>query len=296
MDNCPSEIWDKIFSFACRDDGFTGRSLALVSKYMRDVSSPTRYQSLKVEGLDQMLDCARVLESTPAANRRVRYLFLSTAHPDEEPKPSEQNTLDLIKYEAQIHQAMVQLLSLMLPAMTLPALSELTLYGPFPDDETNQLIFAPYPSLRRLHLANIPYYPSDQRIPSIAPSLTHLRVSARESDFLDFIRRLARVIDLQDHIDNTDGIIDGNQQLKLPDTLQRILFEPSLEQPSFGGGWFMSSYQYLLTMKEIWQVARIDDRLVVIDTRNLSRSRWSFHEAEADWIERINGGQGCWRF
>ncbi|KAF4570046.1 hypothetical protein EYR40_009032 [Pleurotus pulmonarius] len=314
MDNCPSEIWDKIFSFACRDDGFTGRSLALVSKYMRDVSSPTRYQSLKVEGLDQMLDCARVLESTPAANRRVRYLFLSTAHPDEEPKPSEQNTLDLIKYEAQIHQAMVQLLSvvassvqvlyvmftfhrsLMLPAMTLPTLSELTLYGPFPDDETNQLIFAPYPSLRRLHLANIPYYPSDQRIPSIAPSLTHLRVSARESDFLDFIRRLARVIDLQDHIDNTDGIIDGNQQLKLPDTLQRILFEPSLEQPSFGGGWFMSSYQYLLTMKEIWQVARIDDRLVVIDTRNLSRSRWSFHEAEADWIERINGGQGCWRF
>lgn len=66
---------------------------------MRDVSSPTRYQSLKVEGLDQMLDCARVLETTPAANRRVRYLFLSTAHPDEqEPEPSEQNTLDLIKH------------------------------------------------------------------------------------------------------------------------------------------------------------------------------------------------------
>lgn len=63
---------------------------------MRDVSSPTRYQSLKVEGLDQMLGCARVLESTPAASRRVRYLFLSTAHPDEQ-EPT-QNTLDLIKH------------------------------------------------------------------------------------------------------------------------------------------------------------------------------------------------------
>ncbi|KZT20182.1 hypothetical protein NEOLEDRAFT_1076164 [Neolentinus lepideus HHB14362 ss-1] len=46
MDRIPTELWRRTFSFACTDDGGTGRSLSAVSKYVRDASDHYRYQSM----------------------------------------------------------------------------------------------------------------------------------------------------------------------------------------------------------------------------------------------------------
>ncbi|KDQ63976.1 hypothetical protein JAAARDRAFT_52031 [Jaapia argillacea MUCL 33604] len=79
---CPREIWEQIFSFACLDGGSTGRSLSLVSKYIRDISQCVRYQSITVDGVSRLLALASLLESIPSGSRRVRHLLVSQT-----PKP-----------------------------------------------------------------------------------------------------------------------------------------------------------------------------------------------------------------
>ncbi|KAF7973305.1 hypothetical protein HWV62_15627 [Athelia sp. TMB] len=75
MDRVPFEIWIKIFSFACTDAGFTGRSLSLVSKFVRDASAQVKLQKIA--------DCVEILYLDVALNYRVgpvRFFPLETAH------------------------------------------------------------------------------------------------------------------------------------------------------------------------------------------------------------------------
>ncbi|KAF5343564.1 hypothetical protein D9758_012960 [Tetrapyrgos nigripes] len=77
MDLLPPEILDLIVSHACRDNGYTGRSLSLVSRSIRNLSQPTKLQSISIIGYDQLHSFALLLENTPASLRRVRFLFIS---------------------------------------------------------------------------------------------------------------------------------------------------------------------------------------------------------------------------
>ncbi|KAF9806957.1 hypothetical protein IEO21_08447 [Rhodonia placenta] len=83
MDTIPPEIHALIFAFACSDDGTTGRSLSCVSRYMRAVSAPFRWQSLAVSGVNQARGFAAVLgaatrDVNTTLRRPVHHLFLST--------------------------------------------------------------------------------------------------------------------------------------------------------------------------------------------------------------------------
>ncbi|KAI5888316.1 NAD(P)-binding protein [Schizophyllum commune H4-8] len=75
----PAEIWTHIFSFACTDDGRTGRSLALVSKYIHNTSAPVRYQSISLVGYDEITAFLAFLEANPHVVRRVKDLYISSA-------------------------------------------------------------------------------------------------------------------------------------------------------------------------------------------------------------------------
>jgi hypothetical protein len=75
MDQAPPEICGKIFLFACRDNGYTGRS-SLVSKYIHETSKPVQLQSISLRGHDQMLGFAALLKRTPPHLRRVRNLLI----------------------------------------------------------------------------------------------------------------------------------------------------------------------------------------------------------------------------
>ncbi|KAI0631427.1 hypothetical protein C8Q77DRAFT_1218919 [Trametes polyzona] len=77
MDTLPLELHAQIFAFACTDDGSTARSLSLVSKYVREVAAPYRFQSLAISGMEQMSELVTRLEATPPHLRRIRHLFLS---------------------------------------------------------------------------------------------------------------------------------------------------------------------------------------------------------------------------
>ena len=94
MDNIPLEISLYIFTLACTDNGFTGRSLSHVSRYVREASQTVKLQSICLHGHDQILAFAELIEYTPAIARNVRQLFIcnekkkSSNTPPSLPKPS----------------------------------------------------------------------------------------------------------------------------------------------------------------------------------------------------------------
>ncbi|TCD61073.1 hypothetical protein EIP91_009057 [Steccherinum ochraceum] len=79
MDKLPAELLLDIFSYACNDGGYTGRALALVSKYVYAVSEHVRYQSVAVYGARHIETLSfRLTSSHPDAGlRKIRHLLLS---------------------------------------------------------------------------------------------------------------------------------------------------------------------------------------------------------------------------
>lgn len=71
MDHLPPEICHHIYSKACTDGGKTGRSLALVSKYIHETSKAYRLQSVSLRGADHARDFALSLDCTPYRERLI---------------------------------------------------------------------------------------------------------------------------------------------------------------------------------------------------------------------------------
>lgn len=77
MERCPPEICEIIFAYACADGGHTGRSLALVSRSIYEVSLPTKLHSVSLHNTRQATAFADVLERSPNHLRRVHHLFIA---------------------------------------------------------------------------------------------------------------------------------------------------------------------------------------------------------------------------
>lgn len=78
--NLPPEVWMLVFSWACMDHGYTGRSLSLVSRQVRSLSEPYKLQSLGVSRSKFIIRLSNILLGTPSQLRRVRYLFLGSSY------------------------------------------------------------------------------------------------------------------------------------------------------------------------------------------------------------------------
>lgn len=73
----PPEIWTYIFSFACMDDGSTGRALSSVSRAINILSVPVKYQSLSIYRHKHLFKFLLTFRDLPPARRRVKYLCIS---------------------------------------------------------------------------------------------------------------------------------------------------------------------------------------------------------------------------
>lgn len=71
MDKIPPEILHGIYSIARTDDGTTGRSLSLASRYIHETSKEDRLQSVSVDGTKQTSKLLERLEDLPEAERRI---------------------------------------------------------------------------------------------------------------------------------------------------------------------------------------------------------------------------------
>ena len=88
----PVEIWHIIFSFACIDDGSTGRSLSLVSTHFREISAPFKYQSIAISHWSQIIAFSHFFCKLPASQKKTIALFVRHPFPfldiDRCPSPS----------------------------------------------------------------------------------------------------------------------------------------------------------------------------------------------------------------
>ncbi|KAH9913082.1 uncharacterized protein BXZ73DRAFT_107059 [Epithele typhae] len=81
MDQCPVEVLHSIFSYACTDDGSTGRALGLTSRYIAAASRPFLYASVALFGPAQIAAFATLLEglhaSSPSSDTPVLFLYIT---------------------------------------------------------------------------------------------------------------------------------------------------------------------------------------------------------------------------
>lgn len=81
MERCPPEILSQIFSRACTDGGYTGRSLSAVSKYIHNTSKPYKYKSIGLHGVRKTSAFATLLgEISPDIPNGITHLFVSNNH------------------------------------------------------------------------------------------------------------------------------------------------------------------------------------------------------------------------
>jgi hypothetical protein len=182
LQKCPAEIWGRICSMACVDNGFTGRSLSEVSRYIKDVSIPYKYQCIAV-------DCKRirrltaVLKKLPPNSRLVRHLFVWSSETWGDGRFFETDKNQLLIIVAPTLLSLDVSFDYVCIALTfpLPSLVDLTVHGNMSMTKLTKRTLACYPSLRRLHWAASSGCPPGAGflalVQKTAPHVTHLRIS-----------------------------------------------------------------------------------------------------------------------
>ncbi|KAF8874776.1 hypothetical protein CPB84DRAFT_560788 [Gymnopilus junonius] len=288
MDRCPSEICGEIYSFACRDDGTTGRSLSLVSRYISETSRPYKFQSVTIVGHQQLVAFANLIEDTPQELRRVQCIFISahSRHTTSNPRAlSPEYTQRRESYAAVerllraiaewvkiIHVFFVFYRPFVLLPVELPVLEELTLHGPLETSAEHDLEIQ-FKSLKHLHLTSscAPSY-LIHKILKLAPSLIHLCISAS---------------DRSGAVANEWMSLLTDKDLALPSHLESIY----IHAPNRPGDEFVQLVAlYEGIMNALKELQKADNRVVLHEPLRLALfSMISIQEAISMWSRSVIG-------
>lgn len=300
MEQCPIEIWMRIFSLACTDEGNTGRSLSQVSRYVHQISSPVKLQSVVLIGVDQLHAFADMLERTQAELRRVRHLCVSHHNLS----TSKYRAIGLTGRRKVFEEQLTRVLGIVAPtlqSLTLnvgalwplvlhivdfPILEELTLQGSFLLPPTllqdGSPVVQPFPSLKRLHLLGC----SDFFLAFIgqAPRLTHLRLTGAMS----FHQRTREVLfKMLFPSEEESSFGEHGESAEMTDFvlphIERIIIQP----PSGIAIKRMTRTEFLRNLAR-------SDKLVILRVDSVMHA-YDFSKAKQHWLERIEGEDGCWR-
>ncbi|TRM60310.1 hypothetical protein BD626DRAFT_504910 [Schizophyllum amplum] len=341
MQRIPAELWTHIFSFACTDDGRTGRALSLVSKYIHNTSAPVRYQSISLVGYDEITGFLSFLEANPSVVRRVKDLYISSS--DLLDTKRNQSLMEWIRrgvvivppeimgitvgapghpgmggtildfgdafnsvniaatraqqYREDKSKAMIKLIKLVAPTIerlsihsehaevpfplpyTFPHLVELDVHHspillPPPADLTLPAETS-YPVLERLHLSSVAH-----GLPSVAPALTHLRLSLSQCNPFTM---------------GADSEL-SDVPARVPPTLRTFIVEPPPAPPAPPA---MDHHPIYRQQLEAWKkAAASDSRFHVLEphvpTSKHRRGEKECLRREAEWLDRGAAGLGCW--
>jgi hypothetical protein len=170
--------------------------------------------------------------------------------------------------------------------VALPALVDLTLYGPIYHQPATEDPRESYPSLRRLHLALFYFYPNDLFgcIATLAPHITHLRISGPQEE-PPLHRDLQLALGIRKPCSMT---LERDRMVgKLPSSVQKVLVQPG---PGLWGYNPRPSPIYCMGDSENYErVTAGDERFVVLKPRKDVRKA-SMPDAEREWLEWNDGG------
>ena len=333
MDVVPTELLVEIFALACTDNGHTGRSLSLVSAYFHDVVQPVQLQSISVVGLRQMIGFLKLLESKPRRVNHLLIADRIEDLPPFAERLQDQNSriqevrISRAAYVRKITQYYISILLLVAPHLhtfaiflhfhdlvrvgvdypglipvTLPCLKELTVHGKVSKQSFATSFQAPH--LERLHIAKYVSLPED--VPStlshIAPNLTHLRISGVSAwipngNLLDALRSVANPSFSSD----SQHLYPGLPIPQFSSKLQKVIIG---QRVSYVSGTRSNPAYHSHTVEGLERLGMMctDGRLVVLQIPpyvnapgywDANRSG-KLQQTEKDWLERINGGEGCW--
>ncbi|KAJ7581487.1 hypothetical protein C8J56DRAFT_960157 [Mycena floridula] len=294
MDQFPVEIWNAIFSLACMDDGTTGRSLSLVSKFVRESSKLVKLQSLAVVGYKQLLDLASLLEATEPSLRHVKYIFISPQSSRTTASDPKALNIQYASREAAynaferilcaisstvevIHAFFIFYREFPLLPVSLPHLEELSLHGPLegaPSIDTT----VQFPALQHLHLASFCSPAYLQQMITLTPALMHLRISAPDHS-QTFVTELKAALES----DNP-----------LPETIEKLFVHQPIE-PN-GKDWTnpLIESNYADTMVTLNQLEKEHARMILLPPLRFGLFRAvPIQDAESAWLESISG-PGWW--
>lgn len=300
MEHLPVEICTLIFSYACMDNGYTGRSLSLVSKYVHEASKSAKFQSLSVVGYEQLEGLADRLEATPLALRNVKYIFIS-AHPRHtasDPKAlapeyarrelayaAVKRILAVIGHTVEIlHAFFIFYRPFPLLPVSLPVLHELSLHGPLegPGD-VDWWRAIQFPSLRHLHLT--PSYSPVflQKIVRLAPALKDLRICAAEHS-------MTFASELQAALEGSSASADATNLAAsemFPQNIEKIFVHCPMEPKD---NWMDMMFIYVHSMSTLRRLSKEHQRLVLLAPLRFGVFRTvSIQEAEMAWTDSVEG-------
>ncbi|KDQ60323.1 hypothetical protein JAAARDRAFT_56231 [Jaapia argillacea MUCL 33604] len=313
MEQCPPEIWLRIFNQACIDGGRTGASLSSVSRDFNRVSAEVRYQSVALHGLSRMRAFAATLESTPHALRRVRHLYISYRDPppiEAEGKgigspqslqlqESQRRTDEAWQCVDGINELLTRVLTVVsetlktltlvvidcrsfpLSPVPLPNLVELTLYG------AHDVYFW------ELHLEGYVCQESVPTMVDLTPNLTHLRLSKLEQAF--FLPSIIQTVVAKLHARKMTQSCHASMSSSSTTTLvpQQILIQP---RPPLRWGCGNAAGRHGRVMAELMTAVRNDTHrmTVLLDSQPDPCGDELDQDAKDFWLDRIIGGPGCW--
>lgn len=301
----PPEIWSQIFMDACTDTGTTGRSLSCVSQLFRSLSQPVKYQSIALGGFRQVLAFASILKSTPLHLIKLKYIYIARIQPgphDTIQIPTFRQKLlsDAFKTILTVVSSTVEILHLdidnfetythhSMPLPYFPRLWELQSDNFFlcrymVMDHDGGHIYETDPHFPVLDYWNITFerFMLDcpgvlACIPTVAPSLSHLRVVGNIGPL---------------HRDLSRALATGSQcnqgEISIPPSIKKIYMKPLTKPLNLRSPGNILHERFVQGLKQLNELG--DARFVLLLPYHLGEERYTVEE----WLERVNGGGGCW--
>ena len=165
--------------------------------------------------------------------------------------------------------------------ISLPRLKELTTHYSF---ALRQTIFEPCHQLRRMHIVQSRRSDLFGGIRDVAPSLTHLRFSGLPQE-VDFGVMLEALGIREEPPRPTQGL----PVAMLPSSMQKIIVKPSSPpaRAEWGGA---KAKLYWALMAQLHHLNEKEDRFVLLKGQD------DAIHSNSDWLDRIVGKGGHWRF
>ncbi|KAJ7931753.1 hypothetical protein B0H13DRAFT_2308456 [Mycena leptocephala] len=301
LDQLPPEICAHIFNFACRDSGYTGRSLSLVSRYIHETSKQAKLQSIVLIACAGWLNAQLALAALPPGDERLNELqeemkrqkadtYQCAEDFGREGANAVQNillnlapTLELLDLTLNKYAA-----EMMTEKISLPRLVDLTSRGGFPLHATDVPVLEPSHSLLRVHIVeSSDQWTSTTRffengISHFAPSLTHLRLSQLE-------KHESVIADLQSAL-GLSVPISGVTQLPL--TLELVLLKPAVEPPAWMGcNCCHVTVEYYDLLNNARRLRDMDHRVVLLQADATHPEDDPYFQ---EWMDKVDGAACYW--
>ncbi|KDQ11588.1 hypothetical protein BOTBODRAFT_189772 [Botryobasidium botryosum FD-172 SS1] len=294
------------------DGGETTRMLCLVSKHFRALAKPFYFHSVVICGENQARGLLRQLKEDSNAASTMRYLFFSERAPryrgDSGERPSDPHIPNRPGFGPAIGVS-YQIAELVSPYLESFCYFDYTAYsfGPWmpPGTVSAPSIFSlpfprlreltvncrdaiymaarfPFPSLERFHsyldsFVSRLFEPS--RLNAVFPRLTHLKVTGiclytNHFDFMDGVGYALGVLpSMTQENEHSDSHLPW---------LHCIILRPTLAYARGGGA--------LGALASVVRMASY--RLMMEVPTDHDMNHWN---AKADWLDRLAGGEGCWK-